>query len=85
MKYRASDISLAVSCRLLPYLYSLSTPAPAASFIVPMSHSDLKLDQLDVILNVSSSNLLKLITLTSGYELKFNFIIFIIVYFNKKL
>ncbi|KAK3097022.1 hypothetical protein FSP39_005665 [Pinctada imbricata] len=66
MKYGSSDISLAVSCGLLPLLFKLSSNSTVLSYLIPDMHQRLTHDQMEIVLRVSSGNLLKLITLTAG-------------------
>ncbi|XP_069137757.1 probable E3 ubiquitin-protein ligase HERC1 isoform X1 [Argopecten irradians] len=66
MKYRPADISLAVSCGLLPRLLSLTHSHTSTSSIIPISGQGLQHSQLKVVVKMSSSHLLRLITLTSG-------------------
>lgn len=67
MKYGPSDISLAVSCGLLPLLFKLTLGNSKMTYLMPVPKRCLTLAQFDLILQCSSSNLLNLITLTSGY------------------
>ena len=66
MKYCPSDISLAVSCGLLPLLFSLSGGTTHMSYIMPSADWKLQDDQLSLVLQMSSGNLMRLITLTAG-------------------
>ncbi|XP_021370838.1 probable E3 ubiquitin-protein ligase HERC1 isoform X1 [Mizuhopecten yessoensis] len=66
MKYKPADISLAVSCGLLPRLLSLSNGETSTSYIIPVSGQDIQYSQLKVVVKMASSHLLRLITLTSG-------------------
>nr|XP_022329995.1 probable E3 ubiquitin-protein ligase HERC1 isoform X2 [Crassostrea virginica] len=66
MKYGPSDISLAVSCGLLPLLFKLTLGNSKMTYLMPVPKRCLTLAQFDLILQCSSSNLLNLITLTSG-------------------
>ncbi|XP_052100156.1 probable E3 ubiquitin-protein ligase HERC1 isoform X2 [Mytilus californianus] len=66
MKYCPSDISLAVSCGLLPLLFSLSGGTTHMSYIMPSADWKLQEDQLSLVLQMSSGNLMRLITLTAG-------------------
>lgn len=66
MKYGPSDISLAVSCGLLPLLFKLTLGSSKMTFLIPVPKRSLSPAQFDLILHCSSNNLLNLITLTSG-------------------
>jgi E3 ubiquitin-protein ligase HERC1 len=66
MKYGPSDISLAVSCGLLPLLFKLTLGNSKLTYLIPVPKRNLTSSQFDMILQCSSSNLLNLITLTSG-------------------
>ncbi|XP_048738015.2 probable E3 ubiquitin-protein ligase HERC1 isoform X3 [Ostrea edulis] len=66
MKYGPSDISLAVSCGLLPLLFKLTLGNSKLTYLIPVPKRNLTASQFDMILQCSSSNLLNLITLTSG-------------------
>ncbi|KAJ8304849.1 hypothetical protein KUTeg_018432 [Tegillarca granosa] len=56
MKYKPSDISLAVSCGLLPLLFNLSGGNANTPHMMPLTERFLQQDQLDTVLQVSSSD-----------------------------
>ncbi|XP_062615942.1 probable E3 ubiquitin-protein ligase HERC1, partial [Saccostrea cucullata] len=66
MKYGPSDLSLAVSCGLLPLLFKLTLGNARLTYLMPVPKRNLTACQFDMILQCSSINLLNVITLTSG-------------------
>ena len=66
VKYKPADVSLAVSCGLLPLLFSLCENFPGFPSLLQPLQAEQDMGQLDTILKVASYKLLQILAITTG-------------------